>query len=199
MGVFFSWVTVVNLIAAEYAWRTSRQNVIDGLSRDQWFTAKLLLVPLISLLFWAIFWVLVIPVGALLAESRETLMTAGQIKGIFALLLAAIGFSTFGLFASFLTRNTAGAIALVFGWMTLGEGMIQLILLRAGEQYMKYAAYLPIKSMGEIGELRRWAPETMHRGMSAPEIPTESLLVVVLLYIVVFTAASWALVRRQDL
>jgi len=40
--MFCGLITVVNLTAAEYGWRTSRQNVIDGLSREEWFTAKVL-------------------------------------------------------------------------------------------------------------------------------------------------------------
>jgi ABC-2 type transport system permease protein len=197
-AVFFSWITVVNLIAPEYAWRTSRQNVIDGLSRDQWFTAKLILVPLISLLFWAIAMVLVVPVMSVLAESKQPFMSAGQAMSFAMLLLTAIGFSTFGLFASFLTRHTAGAIAAVFGWMTLGEGLVQLVLFRMGEQYLKYASYLPVKAVAEISDPSRWAPETVRR-VATSSIPTGTLLPVVLLYIVAFTAASWALVRRQDL
>ena len=45
-------VLLILLVASEFQWRTSRQNVIDGLSKDQWFVGKLLLVPTAALLFY---------------------------------------------------------------------------------------------------------------------------------------------------
>lgn len=47
----FSAVLIVLLVSSEFDWRTSRQNIIDGLSKDQWFVAKMLLLPTIALLF----------------------------------------------------------------------------------------------------------------------------------------------------
>lgn len=51
VALIFGSVLILLLIASEFSWRTARQNVIDGLSKEQFFLAKLLVVPLIGLLF----------------------------------------------------------------------------------------------------------------------------------------------------
>jgi ABC-2 type transport system permease protein len=45
----FGVVLVVLMVCSEFDWKTSRQNIIDGLSKPQWFTGKALLVPTIVL------------------------------------------------------------------------------------------------------------------------------------------------------
>lgn len=49
-GVFLS-LAVIMLITSEYGWRTARQNVIDGLSKEQFFTAKWLMTLMVTLAF----------------------------------------------------------------------------------------------------------------------------------------------------
>lgn len=41
----FGAVLVALTVSSEFEWRTCRQNVIDGLSKDEWFLGKLLSVP----------------------------------------------------------------------------------------------------------------------------------------------------------
>lgn len=201
---FFAWITVVNLVAAEYAWKTSRQNVIDGLSREQWFVAKALTVPFSALLFWALLWTLMLIGGIAMAESREQLMTADQLRALLALLLVSLGFSAAGLLASFITRHTAGAIAVVIGWQALGEGLVQLGLYRINPEYMKYSQYLPFKNLDSLANLQRWVPGGAVRSgvmsvQSAPLLSNQAAVLLALVYIGIFMAASFALVRRQDL
>ncbi|HEY2825233.1 MAG TPA: hypothetical protein VGI83_06785, partial [Gemmatimonadales bacterium] len=48
---FFAAILLLLLVTGEFEWRTARQNVIDGLSKEEWFAAKAVLVPLLTLLF----------------------------------------------------------------------------------------------------------------------------------------------------
>lgn len=43
----FGAVLVALTVSSEFEWRTSRQNVIDGLSRENWLFGKFLLIPAI--------------------------------------------------------------------------------------------------------------------------------------------------------
>jgi ABC-2 type transport system permease protein len=45
----FGVVLIVLMVCSEFDWKTSRQNIIDGLSKPQWFAGKALLVPTIVL------------------------------------------------------------------------------------------------------------------------------------------------------
>jgi ABC-2 type transport system permease protein len=41
----FGVVLIVLMVCSEFDWKTSRQNIIDGLSKPQWFAGKALLIP----------------------------------------------------------------------------------------------------------------------------------------------------------
>jgi len=54
IGFIFASVLLILLVASEFSWRTARQNVIDGLSKTQWYSAKVLLLPFLVALFLAL-------------------------------------------------------------------------------------------------------------------------------------------------
>jgi ABC-2 type transport system permease protein len=45
----FGVVLLVLMICGEFDWKTSRQNIIDGLSKREWFAGKALLMPTIAI------------------------------------------------------------------------------------------------------------------------------------------------------
>ncbi|MDH5643982.1 MAG: hypothetical protein OEY63_07245, partial [Gemmatimonadota bacterium] len=49
--MFFGCIAIIIVTTAEFSSRTARQNVIDGLSKEQFFLSKTLLAFLICLLF----------------------------------------------------------------------------------------------------------------------------------------------------
>jgi hypothetical protein len=51
MPAIFLALTLVMLVTSEYTWRTARQNVIDGLSKEQFFAAKWVMAMLVALAF----------------------------------------------------------------------------------------------------------------------------------------------------
>lgn len=54
MPGFFLALTLAMLITSEFSWRTARQNVIDGLSKEQFFVAKWLMTLMVGLAFMAV-------------------------------------------------------------------------------------------------------------------------------------------------
>lgn len=61
--VFIPSVVIIMLITNEYNYRTHRQNVIDGWSRNQFMTAKLIDVILISLLITILYIIVSLVIG----------------------------------------------------------------------------------------------------------------------------------------
>jgi hypothetical protein len=51
MPAFFLALTVVMLVTSEFTWRTARQNVIDGLSKEQFFLAKTFMIFMVLAAF----------------------------------------------------------------------------------------------------------------------------------------------------
>jgi hypothetical protein len=51
MPAFFLALTIAMLVTSEFSWRTARQNVIDGLSKEQFFVAKWFMAKMVVLVF----------------------------------------------------------------------------------------------------------------------------------------------------
>ena len=54
MCMVFGCAVMILLVSNEFSWRTARQNVIDGLTKEQFFLAKLLTLPLVALVFMSL-------------------------------------------------------------------------------------------------------------------------------------------------
>ncbi|MBK9980304.1 MAG: hypothetical protein IPP20_20760 [Gemmatimonadetes bacterium] len=54
LAAFFASIVLILLVSSEFTWRTSRQNVIDGLSKEEFFGAKLFLLPGVGLFFFIV-------------------------------------------------------------------------------------------------------------------------------------------------
>jgi len=84
--VFIPAVVVIMLVCNEYTFRTHRQNIIDGWSRNQFITSKLMDVFIISLLITLLYAIVAYVTGV---SNQERLIkdTWGQVKyvGLFGL------------------------------------------------------------------------------------------------------------------
>ena len=200
MTVFFSMITVINLVAAEYTWRTARQNVIDGLSREQWFLGKLSLVPLVSLLFFLIGFSLITITVLFFAERTGSFITGGQLATIGGVLYSSICFSSLAAFFAFLTRTSGGAIAATLGYMTLGEGLITFALMRINPDWQIFGRYLPAQIFGALGEARQWdANAPVPRSIRVEPLDDWLLASIALAYAALLCTAAFLMVRKRDL
>ncbi len=59
----FGVVLIVLMVCNEFDWKTSRQNIIDGLSKPQWFAGKALLIPTVVVTLYLV----VLAIGGSLA------------------------------------------------------------------------------------------------------------------------------------
>ena len=53
-GPFFLGVLMILLFAPEFRWRTARQNIIDGLSKDRFYAGKLMVLGALVVVFFAL-------------------------------------------------------------------------------------------------------------------------------------------------
>jgi len=126
IGFIFAGVLCILLVAAEFSWRTARQNVIDGLSKTQWYTAKVLLLPLLAALFLG----LRVLTGAGLAlagtdqASGGALFGSVQLAALGGMWLTGLGYVALALFAATAIRSSGPAMAVWFAWFAFGERLL---------------------------------------------------------------------------
>ena len=124
VALIFGSVVLILLLSSEFSWRTARQNVIDGLSKEQFFLGKSLLLPVVGVLFIS----MNVIVGGAFALAgtdfgtlTEPLMRGVHWSVIFGFLLAFIGYGSLALFCSLSIRNSGPAMAVWFFYVALGE------------------------------------------------------------------------------
>jgi hypothetical protein len=75
LGSLFTGVLMILLFAPEFSWRTARQNVIDGLSKERFYAGKVILLARLVLILMAT------TLGAAVRRSapvRATLVSSGR-------------------------------------------------------------------------------------------------------------------------
>ena len=207
-GALFIPVLIILLCTSEFSWRTARQNVIDGLSKESFYAGKVvLLVGLIALFFATS---IVIGAGATLfvpSEGGSALLRADDYRYMAGLTLSLLVTGGFGLMLATLIRSSGLAIGALFVYFFL-EGIVALIMGRGGETLDKIADYFPMAIAQGLGS--EWPyyssvsaaaiAEQVAQGMLSLEtLDLTSLVISGVLYTTLFLGVGLWSVRRRDL
>jgi ABC-type transport system involved in multi-copper enzyme maturation permease subunit len=200
-------VTIVLLTAAERTWRTERQNVIDGLSRTEYFTGKLALVFGFTLLLWT-GGILITLVFALLNRTlpdppTSALIAATDASLLSHLLLYLLFVATIALFFGTVSSSSGAGLALAFLFL-FAQAPIMFLMAREGGVVQEATAYLPTKVLETLmsPDAGEGSAEMMQRmrDMGLPlQLPARANSIVAVLYMALFSAGSWLSFRRRDL
>jgi ABC-2 type transport system permease protein len=131
------------LVTNEFAYRTHRQNIIDGISRSDFFQVKVLLAVLIALGCTVV--VFFTALGAGLASGSSFAFTKGE--ALFYFFFKALTYNMVALLISVLVRKTGFAIGLFFVYMWF-ENFLSGIL-EASSYYLKVNKKFDIGNMGD--------------------------------------------------
>lgn len=210
--LIFASVALILLSSSEFSWRTARQNVIDGLSKPQWFWGKAMLLPVLGVAFLAV--QLGVGGGFALAGT-DTAAAAGPIVPISvleaagALLLGYFVVGGLALFISLAIRSSGPAMAVWFFWIAFGEQQIVAGLLgRAFPGLRPILAYLPWTNAQRGLGFENYDPAAYGRMVeaareaerAAPRLPDVSaVLLVDVAWAALFVGLAYAWFRRRDL
>ena len=196
----FAGALQILLVANEFDWRTSRQNIIDGLSRNQWFTAKILLLPTLFVMFY----MLHISIAGTLVwlgtdQARENAMEISNTQ-LLAVCGAAIGgicFMSIACFVSFITRSTGPALGITFIYMFI-EALVTRTL--RGLDLDRLADFSPMQVHAALLNFNQYYQEgTRQRGWTTIDWDTPNLFATGIAWIIIFLTAAWLVYRKRDL
>lgn len=179
-------VLLVLIIGAEREWRTDRQNVIDGLSRTEYFLGKLALCATMTLLVWAgttlVLWIFLVfdmRIGASQYHPASQLNAVVLTGGAAALMMAASGALLFSTLVS--STGAAGACMLC---VIVASNLVAPWIARQGSTGEAIAAYLPTEVFAHVLDPSVYGPVVLARAFA---------------YVVLACGVSWFRLRYRDL
>ena len=209
-ALIFGSVLLILLVAGEFSWRTARQNVIDGLSKEAWFRGKAYLVVVLGLLFL----LLQVAPGAGFAAAGTDALTlpallpgAPQLSAAGGFLLAFLGYGGLALLVAISVRGTGASVGVWFLYVALGERLIRTGLGAVGGVAAESARYLPIQVFNSLvrygqhdpGGLTPAAAQATGGGSTPQVWEWDVLLPVAVAWVALFFAVSFVVHRRRDL
>ena len=208
IGPFFLGVTMILLFAPEFSWRTGRQNVIDGLSKERFYTGKIIVLAVLLALF------LVLPmvigsVGTLFSTSQggSPLVGPEDVNYMIAYGLGLLLWGSGAFMLSALFRSSGPAMGIMFVYL-LVEQMLSQLIAQASELLSSASDFLPFTTFNAVIDTRLHYPillaqeNAMRAEQGRPPLEFhdfELLFGVMLAYSAVFLAVAFASMRKRDL
>lgn len=187
-------ILVIFVTCNEYTYRTLRQNVIDGLQRNEAVEGKILLIILLSLICTAVLTISGL-IGGMIYSNADNKGDFLQHSGfIFAYLIQSFGMMSMGYFFGTLFKRTGLAVIIFLIFLFPVDVILRTGILPDGSgDYMPVATYFlkmvpfPLDNVMSKGE------------SPAPSAPTMLSLGVGFAYSIVFAGLGWMITKKRDL
>lgn len=192
MLLIFASLTLVLLATTEFAWRTARQNVIDGLSKTQWFWGKVLLLPIVGLAFMGVHILIPVVLAAIRTDFGSVggpLIPGAAYAAAGGLALSFLSVGSLAFFLSMAIRRTGAALAIWFLWIIPVEvGMVLQLALRF-PRYAEWLEYVPFRNATHL---------LPYEGYVGAADPTPHLIAAAA-WSALFIGTAFVWFRRRDL
>lgn len=205
----FLAIIIITTVTNEFSYGTLKQNLIDGLTKKEFIFSKTLTAVILSFVSTLVVFLIALILGLNFTEGEYSIFE--EFKYVPAYFLKLITFFSFCIFLSVLVRKSAFAFALFFIWWIMEaifSGIETLIRFQMMDQNVinvadfKLTNYLPLSSMAHLIPLpfKRFAElDKVTQGqMESIDIDMTYVLICVW-YFIMFTYASYWLVKKRDL
>lgn len=124
----------------EYTYKTHRQNIIDGWSRKQFVSAKVILIFTISLIATLYYFIVTLIMGSAYIAQKEEMFNPHGLVFILYFFIECLVYMTFAMMIGILLRRTGLAIGLFFIYAYIIDNILFGWLIRQGPG----ARFLPL-------------------------------------------------------
>lgn len=182
---------VIVLLTNEFVYKTHRQQVMEGLPRSGFVTAKWLTTAILGVYAWVLYVVVTILLGLKSGVSFAE-MASGSRFAAFFLLKIAVSLSVAFMWGLWLKRAGLAIVFYLF-YVLIGEGIVGFVLnhIRTG-----LGDFLPLKAPAALvsNPVSRLLP-----GFGGEGLPEGVLILVACGYVALFVFWSLAYLKKADL
>ena len=142
--LFFPGLIIIILMTNEFSYKTHRQNIIDGISRMQFITVKIVLAALIALISTLIVFLVSITYGVREGSAAISIQNSQYVLYFF---VQALSYTMVALLFAVLFRRSGISIGVYFLYsVVLEEALVKIIRYYFGD----IAHYLPLESTDNL-------------------------------------------------
>lgn len=213
IAVLLKWflaIVIVSMMANEYTYGTLKQNLIDGLSKQEFIQSKLLTVILFALGSTIFIFIMTLLLGYSFSAYTEPEIVFSDLEYIVGYFVNLVAFFSFCLFIGILIKRSAFAIGFIFIWFIIekiAEGLLYAFVVNTKEQLAKITQFFPLESMSNL----LVEPITRFKAYRAIETQVGNIavvkdysvhwytIVIVLTWTVIFMFLSYRILKKRDL
>lgn len=192
---------IIILVTNEFSFRTSRQNIIDGWSRNEFISVKMM----IALIIAVISTVLVILTAGIFGLASGTEFSLNGFSHVGYFFLKALSYNMIAILISVWIKRTGFAIGLYF--IYLGAENIVSQLLDVGSMKLRSEQGIDLGSLGDYLPMNAsdgllTFPDNPLKSMAKSALPTDYywlVLALTLIYLALFVFLSRRKFLRTDL
>lgn len=209
--IIFASIALIMVASSEFSWRTARQNVIDGLSKTQWYWGKTFLIPMLGLAFLSLHVAIPAVLGLLGTDSSSATGPMFPLSVLAATGGTFLGYSAVAALALFLSlaiRSSGPAMAAWFFWIGFGEQLGARLLGQGFPSLRPILRYLPFTNAQagmsfsdyDAGAFERAVAAATAAERTPPELADLSTIMLVNIgWVALFLVVGYVWFRRRDL
>ena len=145
--LFIPSLLIITLTTNEFTYKTHRQNIIDGLSRVQFISVKMVEVVLLALLSTLLVLISALWIGHLATDPNEKVQQFENVQQLAYFFMEALSYIMFSFLLSVLIKRAGLVMGLFFLYSMIGEQIIVVVLQRYAEDAGRF---LPLETSDRL-------------------------------------------------
>jgi ABC-type transport system involved in multi-copper enzyme maturation permease subunit len=150
---FFLAIVIVSMMANEYSYGTLKQNLIDGLSKQEFILSKFLTIVLFALCSTLFVFVMTLILGFCFSSYTELDVVFMDLEYLLAFFVKLTGFFSFCLFLGILVKRSAFALGFLLVWSifeSIIKGILVFKLFPNSNTGSYITQFLPLEAMSNL-------------------------------------------------
>ena len=207
---FFLAIVIVSMMSNEYSYGTLKQNLIDGMSKQEFVLSKFLTVVVFAFASTIFVFIMSLILGYSFSSYTEFSIVFSDLEYLLAYFIKLVGFFSLCLFLGILVKKSAFAIGFLFVWNILEsivKGILSFKVFPEGKSAENILQFFPLESMSNL------IVEPFSRLSVVKNIQTAiggagngkdydvhfTSILIVLAWTVIFMLMSYKLLKKRDL
>lgn len=198
---FFLGVVAIYLVTAEVNYKTQRQSIINGMTRESYFLSKLYAILTISFIATIYYVIIALILGVINTEQYDFGYMFENNWAIPRYFLMSVGYLSFAMLLAYLLKKSGLAIFVYFSYVMIIELILRWVI------HSKFfeggsAKYYPLNAIEDLMPLPLWK---IGKNFKMSDIDYNPLLSyteaagISIVSIIAFITISWFVFKKSDI